>query len=33
MMSKPRISTDESVVGVLFVELGKDNDDAAMEIM
>jgi hypothetical protein len=32
-MSKPRISTDESVAGALFAELGKDNDDAAMEIL
>jgi hypothetical protein len=32
-MSKPRISSDESVAGALFAELGKDNDDAAMEIM
>jgi hypothetical protein len=32
-MLKPRISTDESVTGALFAELGKDNDDAAMEIL
>ena len=32
-MSKPRINTDESVAGALFAELGKHNDDAAMEIM
>jgi hypothetical protein len=32
-MSKPRISTDESVAGALFAELGKDDDDAAMEIL
>jgi hypothetical protein len=32
-MSKPRIYTDESVAGVLFAELGQDNDDATMEIL
>jgi hypothetical protein len=32
-MSKPRISTDESVAGVLCAELGNDNDDAAMEFL
>jgi hypothetical protein len=32
-MSKPQISTDESVAGDLFAELGMDNDDAAMEIL
>jgi hypothetical protein len=32
-MSKPRISTDESVAGALFAELGKDNNDTAMEIL
>ena len=32
-MPKPRITSDESVAGSLFAELGKDNDDTAMEIL
>jgi hypothetical protein len=32
-MSKPRVSTDESVAGALFAELGKEDDDAATEIL
>jgi hypothetical protein len=31
-MSKPRITTDESLAALFFVELGVDKDDEAMEI-